>query len=111
MSLFYDRSISVQNCGKYEWNEADPTIPSAWKSRVVEGKLKRNFFLCPDGSVFACRRSGLHHIINEGFPKEEVEIMRGMLVHEGWKFATFLPTGERISYIYLHCNQIQFEYI
>lgn len=85
----------MQNCGKYEWNEADPTIPSGWKSRVVEGKLKRNFFLCPDGSVFACRRSGLHHIINEGFPKEEVEIMRGMLVHEGWKFATFLPKGRK----------------
>ena len=47
----------TQNSVKYDWNENDATIAKGWKSRVVEGKLRRNFFLSPDGCVYACRRS------------------------------------------------------
>ncbi len=92
LSLYF-RSMRTQNSGKYDWNCTDPTIPSGWKSRVVEGKLRRTFYLCPDGSVFACRRSGFQHMVQNKFPSEEIESMRKLLTHEGWKFADFLPKG------------------
>ena len=80
-----------QNSGKYEWIENDPTVPAGWKTRTVEGKLKRKFYLAPDGNIFACRRSGLQHLIKDNAASTVIEEMRDKLTHEGWSTVDFLP--------------------
>jgi hypothetical protein len=58
-------------------------IPEGWKTRTVEGRMRKKFFLAPDGSSFACRRSGLQHMIKEGFPATAIAEMKAKLCHEG----------------------------
>ena len=58
---------------------------------MVDGKMKKKFFLAPDGSSFSCRRSGLQHMIKEGFSEEDINCMREMLIHGGWERGSFLP--------------------
>ena len=70
------KSLHKQNSNKYEWNESDPTVPKYWQSRVVEGKLRRHYFLSPDSSVFACRRSGPRHMIVENYPEVRVQFSK-----------------------------------
>ena len=56
---------------------------AGWKTRTVDGRMKKKFFLAPDGSSFACRRSGLQHMIREGFPPAAISDMKTKLCHEG----------------------------
>ena len=58
--------------------------------------MRKKFFLAPDGSSFSCRRSGLQHMIKEGFPASEIEDMREKLVHEGWESNPALPKDWKI---------------
>merc|ERR1712012_647040 len=90
LKTLYENESKLNRQQKYDWAE-DPTVPPGWKTRVVDGKLRRKFFLAPDGSSFSCRRSGLQHMIKEGFSAEEISAMRAMLVHEGWETGSFLP--------------------
>ena len=91
-SLYDNQSKSIKlNTIKYEWTDDDDTVPSGWKTRTVEGKLKRKFYLSPDGSVFACRRSCLQHLIKQRASESTVEEMRAKLCHEGWETVDFLP--------------------
>merc|ERR1719319_783059 len=92
----YDNETKANRQQKYEWAEADPSVPAGWKTRVVEGKMRKKFFLAPDGSSFSCRRSGLQHMLKEGFPAEQVEAMRACLAHEGWEANPALPEDWRI---------------
>merc|ERR1719350_1964365 len=92
----YDNETKVNRQQKYEWGEADPSVPAGWKTRVVEGKMRKKFFLAPDGSSFSCRRSGLQHMLKEGFPADQIEDMREMLVHEGWESNPALPKDWKI---------------
>ena len=91
LKTLYENESKLNRQQKYDWAE-DPTVPPGWKTRVVDGKLRRKFFLAPDGSSFSCRRSGLQHMIKENFEAKEIGMMREMLVHEGWERADFLPT-------------------
>ena len=91
-SLYETQNKTIkQNSTKYEWTDSDTTVPKGWKTRTVEGKLKRKFFLAPDGNIFACRRSCLQHLIKENAPEKEIEEMREKLSHEGWSSVDFLP--------------------
>ena len=90
LRTLFDNESKQNRSMKYDWAE-DETVPAGWKTRVVEGKMKKKFFLAPDGSSFSCRRSGLQHMIKEGFTAEEIDNMRGTLVHEGWERGSFLP--------------------
>ena len=90
LKTLYENESKQNRQVKYDWSE-DETVPRGWKTRVVEGKMKKKFFLAPDGSSFSCRRSGLQHMIKESFPKEAIDCMREMLVHEGWERGSFLP--------------------
>jgi len=92
----YDNESKQNRQQKYDWAENDPTVPPGWKTRTVEGKMKKKFFLAPDGSSFSCRRSGLQHMIKENFSEKEIGNMREMLVHEGWESDDFLPTNWKI---------------
>jgi len=91
----YENESKQNRQQKYDWAE-DPTVPSGWKTRTVDGKMNKKFFLAPDGSSFACRRSGLQHMIKEKFLEKEVNIMREMLVHEGWETDEALPFNWKI---------------
>ena len=91
-NLFESQTRNLkQNTVKYEWIEDDDTVPPGWKTRTVEGKLKRKFYLSPDGSVYACRRSCLQHLIKQNQPEAQIEEMRAKLSHEGWESVYFLP--------------------
>merc|ERR1719350_1472566 len=92
----YDNETKVNRQQKYDLAENDPTVPVGWKTRTVEGKMKKKFFLAPDGSSFSCRRSGLQHMIKENFSLKEIGNMRDMLVHEGWESDDFLPQDWKI---------------
>ena len=92
----YDNESKQNRAQKYDWVDSDPTVPSNWKTRVVEGKMRKKFFLAPDGSSFSCRRSGLQHMIKEGFSTSEIEDMREKLVHEGWESNPALPKDWKI---------------
>jgi hypothetical protein len=46
--------------------------------------MRKKFFLAPDGSSFACRRSGLQHMLREGFPAPAIAEMKAKLSHEGF---------------------------
>ena len=43
---------------KYDWVDGDDTVPVGWKTRVFDGRMRKKFFLAPDGTSFSCRRSG-----------------------------------------------------
>ncbi len=60
-----------------------PCLFAGWKTRTVEGRMRKKFFLAPDGSSFACRRSGLQHMLREGFPAHAIAEMKAKLSHEG----------------------------
>ena len=90
LKTFYENESKQNRQQKYDWSE-DDSVPSGWKTRVVDGKMKKKFFLAPDGSSFSCRRSGLQHMIKEGFSEEDINCMREMLIHEGWERGSFLP--------------------
>ena len=92
----YDNESKQNRQQKYDWIEGDPTVPANWKTRVVEGKMKKKFYLAPDGSSFSCRRSGLQHMIKETFPHAEIVEMREHLKHEGWEGNTALPKDWKI---------------
>ena len=91
----YDNESKQNRQQKYDW-DSDPTVPANWKTRVVDGKMKKKFFLAPDGSSFSCRRSGLQHMIKESFPPEEVAEMREKLQFEGWESNPALPQHWKI---------------
>jgi hypothetical protein len=67
----------------------DTLLVAGWKTRTVEGRMRKKFFLAPDGSSFACRRSGLQHMLREGFPAPAIAEMKAKLSHEG--FCYFCP--------------------
>merc|ERR1719369_2770702 len=92
----YDNESKQNRQQKYDWAENDPTVPPGWKTRTVEGKMKKKFFLAPDGSSFSCRRSGLQHMIKETFNQKDIDDMRNMLIHEGWESDDFLPNSWKI---------------
>ena len=81
---------------KYDWIDADETVPPGWKLRVVEGKTRKTFFLSEDGCQFACRRSALQYLINSDAPSAAVEAMRAKLRHEGWLDDPLLPPGWKV---------------
>jgi hypothetical protein len=66
---------------------------AGWKTRTVEGRMRKKFFLAPDGSSFACRRSGLQHMLREGFPAPAIAEMKAKLSHEGLCYFCTLLCG------------------
>ena len=92
LKMLFDSESRQNRQQRYDWGE-DDTVPPGWKTRVVDGKMKKKFFLAPDGSSFSCRRSGLQHMLKEeGFSQDDISCMREMLIHEGWERGSFLPT-------------------
>lgn len=91
VKIMYENENKQNRQQKYDWVDGDDTVPVGWKTRVVDGKMRKKFFLAPDGSSFSCRRSGLQHLIRENSDQAEINAMRESLVHEGWERGDFLP--------------------
>ena len=79
------------------WKDGN-SVPKGWKIRVANGKTKKEFFLAPDGKQFPCRKAGLQYMIDEKYPREEIEDMRRMLRFEDWEINKNLPKGWRMRY-------------
>ena len=61
VKLMYENENKQNRQQKYDWVDGDDTVPLGWKTRVVDGKMRKKFFLAPDGSSFSCRRSGSYY--------------------------------------------------
>ena len=70
----------------------DYTIPKNWKAQILDDG--RKVLVSPSGALFLTRRLALKQMLeSKEFTKEEVEEMRGCLVHEGWIMDNKLPSG------------------
>ena len=85
---------------KDDWVSGDPSLPTGWRLRNVEGiRLGRSrtkcYILSPDGLTFQSRVKALRHLLAQD-PKveEEVERMREVLEVEGWAKHPLLPSSE-----------------
>jgi len=87
---FVEIQAVATRANKYDWNTKDETIPEGWKSRKTGSKL---FILSPDGAQFCSRKQCLQYMIKEGFEPEELEEMRRLCGHEGWRESGLLPEG------------------
>ena len=78
----------------YDWRPHD-SVPPGWQMRLTEGpRVNKEFFLSPDGKMFATRTVALQHMIREEYHETEVELMRAKLVeHENWQTCPDLPAG------------------
>ena len=76
----------------YNWEE-DDDLPPGWKIRYLVGNEKKVFILSPDGTQFVCRRNALKYMVDNGFPEDDVEIMRKDLRKDGWEDDRLLPKG------------------
>ena len=89
--MFGEIETIRRRCVGYDWKSDDPTVPPGWKSRHVEGKETKCYFLSPDGLQFSSRRAALQNLIKEDADTEEVERMRTLLRHEGFQSHKLLP--------------------
>ena len=64
VKVLYENENKQNRQQKYDWIDGDDTVPEGWKTRVVDGKMRKKFFLAPDGSSFSCRRSGRYCLMN-----------------------------------------------
>ena len=70
----------------------DETIPKTWKMKIHDDG--RKVLVSPSGDFFPTRRLALKQMLeSKESSKEELEEMRGCLVHEGWMTSSKLPAG------------------
>merc|ERR1719319_2022936 len=75
-----------------QWGVGDASVPAGWKISQLEERFGRRL-QSPAG--VECRNRGwaLHHLVEQGAPAGELEEMRGLLEHEGWREEQGLPEG------------------
>merc|ERR1719342_293654 len=78
----------------YDWRP-DDSVPPGWQMRLAEGpRANKEFFLSPDGKMFATRTVAMQHMIKEEYHEKEIELMREKLVeYESWQICPDLPQG------------------
>ena len=82
--------LMVRRTDLNTWVKSE-TLPTGWKSRP--GPQNRIFFLAPDGQHFVGGRLALQHMVENGYPVEEVDRMRDTLCTMGWQRHPLLPAG------------------
>ena len=76
----------------------DPSLPSGWKRRKVETQGRTiEQIISPDAKIFPSHRLALKHLIEKRAGEKEVELMRELLVSEGWEKGRGLPKGWRVK--------------
>merc|ERR1719319_1735639 len=75
------------------WLDGDQTIPAGWKMKT-EVAESGNKYLSPEGNTFKSLRHILGHMVEKGYPMEQVqEVRRKMVEHHGWQEDILLPEG------------------
>ena len=69
-------------------------MPKGWKMRLDGSKRS---IMAPNGTLFKSRRSAYETMIQERYPNQEIEAMRGMLRHEDWVDNPELPEGWKVK--------------
>lgn len=71
-----------------DWDQ-NANLPRGWRLRKTGAG--KTFFLSPDGKQFNGDRITLQHIIENGYPDEDVETMREAMTENGWQRTEHLP--------------------
>merc|ERR1719319_1816104 len=90
-----------------QWGVGDASVPAGWKISQLEERFGRRL-QSPAG--VECRNRGwaLHHLVEQGAPAGELEEMRGLLEHEGWREEQGLPEGWRVRSTQSRTNPWQY---
>ena len=73
--------------GKSEWKEVN-SLPRGWKASNSDSK---QIFLSPNGETFSTRRVALKFMIDNDYPRVDINQMRACLKLESWKDDSMLP--------------------
>ena len=74
------------------WSLNDEGIPEGWRiKRFKIGNNEGSRFLSPEGRMFQGRRAALKYMIDEKYPMEKIDEMRGFLKYDGWLSDSKLP--------------------
>ena len=71
----------------------DDTVPEGWKSRQVESKSVKQYFLSPDGIAFQTRFAAFQYMVNNYYPDYMILDMKQCLSYEKWMPHELLPQG------------------
>ena len=74
------------------WTSNDPTVPVGWRIRKFNfGTSIQVRLLSPEGKMFQGRRAALKYMIDQKYPKENIEEIRDSLKYDGWLSDLKLP--------------------
>ena len=75
----------IMKIDKYAWKESE-TLPKGWKiKKTRKMSFVKELFLSPKEYIFCSRREALKSLIENQAENDEIECMRSVLKHEGWK--------------------------
>ena len=77
-----------------EWRD-DDTLPEGWKIKSVGtgAGFHRYLFLSPRGQLLSGYFQAVLNLLENGFPEEDLEKMKGHMVLNGWTRSDYLPPG------------------
>jgi len=87
-----EESIDVRR-KSYDWEEDSETVPVGWKKRPGSGKNETDALLSPEGIQYRSRFNALQNMVKKGYPIEEIDAMKEVMVYEGWGLTELLPDG------------------
>ena len=68
-----------------DWIEDDETVPKGWKTKINDSTGRKCFLSRNNQVIMSTRRGAMKALIKSGAAEEEVEEMRSLLLHDGWK--------------------------
>ena len=105
--MFDDATLLIENNGfgkKSQMNQTkglekecrtDQTIPNGWSMR---GEGKGAVLRSPTGLTYRSRRNAFEEMLISGkYSDEEIEAMKGCLIHEGWEDREDIPSRWKIK--------------
>jgi len=86
------RVMNDESASSNEWIENDDSVPKGWKSKLWLGSATKKCLLSPEGQIFNTRIGAYKYLLKYG-TQEQVQEMRILLGHDGWKDYALLPAG------------------
>ena len=83
----------TKDCSSLKENYiSHPSVPIGWQVRDMSLDSSLTWsVLAPNGRVFPGKRQALAHMIKQGFPEEDITVMRNGLAYDGWLTHDHLP--------------------
>ena len=82
----------LNNLKDLSYTKSDPTVPSGWCTKKCSmGKQVLVRVMSPEGIIFNGRRMALKFMIENQYPLDQIEEMRGTLKHDNWVSDSALP--------------------